>query len=177
MYLWSICCAANHAALQPRALYSFFVPSQVCLPFHAELGAQHLASLSTSNWRQEERAPRRCGAGRLSAASGALRPLSSTRYARARASAASGALAAAGSALRRFPRPAGAPGGYLLPAPHPETNFTPVPPGQVRKHQGMRGVLRPRKRGFLHTLACRVLPLPSPPPPGSSPPTPGPAWV
>lgn len=176
MYLWSICCAANQAALQPRALYSFFVPSQVSLPFHAELEHSIWLPYLPATGARRSALPRDAALGD-SAASGELRPLSSTRYSRARASAASGALAAAGSALRRFPRRAGAPGGYLLPAPHPETNFTPVPPGQVRKHQGMRGVLRPRKRGFLQTLACRVLPLPSPLPPGSSPPTPGPAWV
>lgn len=31
MYLWSIRCAANTAQLQPRVLYSFFVPSQPSL--------------------------------------------------------------------------------------------------------------------------------------------------
>ena len=47
-----------------------------------------MAPLSASNKRQEERAPERCGAWKLSAASGALRPLGSARSSRARASAA-----------------------------------------------------------------------------------------
>lgn len=65
---------------------------------------------------------------------------------------------------------------YLLPAPHPRTNCTPVPPGQVRKPQGNSGLRRPRKHGSARTLASQVLPLPCQQPPRAVPP-PGPAWV
>lgn len=75
---------------------------------------------------------------RLSPASGALRPLCSSRYSLARASAASsGPWSEPGL---RCGDSRGEPSGeicYLLPAPHPRTNCTPVPPGQVRKAIGV----------------------------------------
>lgn len=71
---------------------------------------------------------------RLSPASGALRPLCSSRYSLARASAASSGPWSEPGICCGDSR--GEPSGeicYLLPAPHPRTNCTPVPPGQVRK--------------------------------------------
>ena len=113
-----------------------------------------LAPLSASNKRQEEHVPGRCGAWRLSAASGALRPLSSARSSPARASAASrGPPRSPGSAQGIPATSCGARFATCFLPLTREKIRTPVPSRQARKPQRKSEILRPRKSGPAHTLA------------------------
>ena len=175
MYLWSTRCAANKAQFQTRILYPFFVPFSALPPLPCGTWTEHLAPLSASNKRQEEHVPGRCGAWRLSAASGALRPLSSARSSPARASAASrGPPRSPGSAQGIPATSCGARFATCFLPLTREKIRTPVPSRQVRKPQRKSEILRPRKSGPAHTLASWVLPLPWSQPPGHSPTG---AWV
>lgn len=137
-----------------------------------------MAPLSASNWRQEERAPGRCGARRLSAASGALRPLGSSRYSLARASA-----APRGPSLEPGPR-SGHSRGQLscqicytcfLPLT-PERTALPSRQGKSGSLKAIPGSFAPESTAPDAHLPVRSNPLPCQPPLRAIPP-PGPAWV
>lgn len=137
-------------------------------PSPGRTGAEPLAPLSASSRRQEDRAPGRCRARRLSAAPGAQQPRGSARCSPARASPPRGA-------------PAGAPAQhsreelwhqvcYRRPASHPGKNRTPVRPQQVRKSQGNSGAPSPQPaRLGAHPGLFNPTPLPAHHPQGHFP--------